>query len=163
MEISIYKQKYLKYKQKYNALKNLIGGTVPDPWKGDQFQDRIYVITGVIKNKIRKFWDNSPFMETVRSQGFELDTLEEVLKKWKDYHTRRFISCITSPVSGVSGNQHIEKRNYSQVIEMLVDTHLLMEREDGYPLSWFDDGMLIIIEILYEKSPTRNRGCMKKN
>ena len=86
MEISIYKQKYLKYKQKYNALKNLIGGTVPDPWKGDQFQDRIYVITGVIKNKIRKFWDNSPFMETVRSQGFELDTLEEVLKKWKDYH-----------------------------------------------------------------------------
>ena len=102
-------------------------------------------------------------MDRVRRQGFELDTLEVVLERWNDYHTRRFISCITSSKSGVAGNQHIQNRNYSQVIEMLVDTHLLMEREDEYPLIWDDDGMLIIIEILYEKSPTRNRGCMKKN
>ena len=57
----------------------------------------------------------------------------------------------------------ISDKTYSQVIEMLVDTHLLMERDDGYPLIWSDDGMLTIIEILYEKSPLRTSGCMKNN
>ena len=102
-------------------------------------------------------------MESIRNQRFELDPLEVVLENWKDYHTRRFITCITSSKSGVVGNQHIQNRNYSQVIEMLVDTHLLMERDDGYPLIWSDDGMLTIIEILYEKSPLRTSGCMKNN
>jgi len=154
------KYKYLKYKKKYLKLKK--GGALDGPWQGNMFQNRISDVTEILKTKITQHWDSSQFMKNVRETGFELDSLDVVLENWNDDYSKLFLECITGPKSGVAGNISIQNRNYKQVLEMFVDLKNKIEREDMFPLIWPDDGMLFIIEILYNKSPFRDQGCFNE-
>ena len=149
----------MEFKDKFIHLKK--DKIMTEPWQGNKFQDRISDVTEILKRKISQHWHSSPFMKDVRQTGFELDSLDLVLEKWNDDHSKLFLECITGPKSGVSGNNHIKNRNYKQVLEMFVDSRNKIEREESYPLMWFDDGLLFIIEILYNKSPFRDQGCFE--
>ena len=99
---------------------------------------KINIITEIIKIKIKEHWDTSIYMKE------DLESSDVIISKWKNEHTLRFLSCHQKFSLPLQGKTKEELINY-----YADNISKIFEPYSTVPIAWFDEGMLLVLEIIY--------------
>jgi len=119
-------------------------------------------ITNIIQRKILEHWNtkNNPLLQGLTDMQKTYMTSKSVKKTWTPFHTRRFITYICTPESGVNMNQWLKDKKYHQVCSMFLNSDEILQNYDR-PVMWPYEGMAIVFEIINEVISINSRNAAR--